>query len=31
MLEIYFITAAKTYEILKVRSEVITENWSNAM
>jgi hypothetical protein len=30
MLKIYFITAARTYEILKVRSEVITGNWSNA-
>jgi hypothetical protein len=25
----YFHPAARTYEILKVRSEVIIENWSN--
>jgi len=27
----YFLTAAITFEILKVRNEVIMENWSNEM
>jgi len=31
LLKMYFITAARTYEILKLRNEVIMENWSNEM
>jgi hypothetical protein len=27
----YLLTAARIYEILNVRSEVIIQNWSNAM